>query len=198
MRKLSLVVLAAFTLGITLASSVSVLAQEDEATPHHRVFGYQDSQTGTFHPVNQSQPEATSTAASTGTLEVVISINLKTAVPTGASVYCATFITATSETVSASPVISIWEEQAYSLATVSGSTATCTVSTPYSWNIPAASSTQINTILPTYTVAIVPTTVKYIGTYGIGIRSSTGPIPGLTKVPATSTTPDKYTVSATL
>jgi len=123
-------------------------------------------------------------------------------VPTGGHVYCGTSIIASSETVNLSTdafSLSDWEEESYALATVTGSTATCTVTTPYSWNLPtAAPPTTTNSISGSYTVAIVPSTTTTVSEYTVFDRSSSAPIPGLTAIPATSTTPTKYTVSATI
>jgi hypothetical protein len=195
MRKFVLVAIAVLATG-ALFGSVAASAQSDDESVANKVIGYQDNK-GVFHPLNRVAPDTT-TPPSSGTIEVTITTTLKTAVPTGGAVYCGVSLTATSESLSTSLSIAIWEESASVQATVSAGKATCTVLIPYSWNIPPASATVMNSLSANYEVGIIPSTQKIVGTTILGSRTSIGPVPGLTKIPATSSTPDKFTVTATI
>jgi len=138
MRIRPLLAYAAVMLALTLAGPALASAQSAEAgSRHNKVFGYQDPETGVFHPLSTATPDV-STPATTGTIELVMTITLKTALPKGGAVLCGVDLTAFSENLS-TYTISDWYEEAYTAATVSGSTATCTVNVPYSWVLPAAS-----------------------------------------------------------
>jgi hypothetical protein len=195
MRKSSLAAAAAITLSFGLTGSVAAFAQADPSAPHKKIFGYQEAGTGVFHSLNHVVPEAT-TAPLTGTFEVTFTITLKTAVPTGGSVLCTTdFIASqTSETTGAS---TDYDEEADSVAKVTGTTATCTVNTPYSWVFGPKTSTEIETLGGSYTISILPapsTTINYASVYG---RSSTSEFVNATTLPATGAI-TKYAISATL
>ncbi len=194
MRKTSLAALAAITLGFALSGSVAGFAQADPSVSHKKVFGYQDG-AGVFHGLNHAVPEAT-TAPLTGTFEVTITITLKTAVPTGGSVICTTSLVAsqTSETTGTSTT---YDEEAVSVAKVTGTTATCTVNTPYSWAFGAKTATELETLAGSYTVSIEPapsTTINYASVFG---RSSTSDFVDATTFPATGAI-TKYAINATL
>ena len=69
MRILSLAVIAAITLGVTLAGSPSSAAQSGNAnSPHKKILGYQNPETGEFEPLARAVPDASSTAPTTGTV----------------------------------------------------------------------------------------------------------------------------------
>jgi hypothetical protein len=188
MRKSFIAAFTAIALSLSLTGGLRAVAQEESSAPAipHKVLGYQDK-AGVFHPFQHAEPETTP-AATTGTFVISITVTLDTAVPSGGSVYCFTDILATSVAESNPEGAATYEESNYVKATVSGSTATCSIKTPYSWNLPAASSTTLNSIGGTYTVAIVPSTTTVVASGGISARSSTADIPGLTKIPATGAT----------
>jgi hypothetical protein len=78
-------------------------------------------------------------------------------------------------------------EDASSLATVSSSTITCTVYVPYSWLVPAASSTIINTFSGSYSIqmsnaaGVLPSSVRYSeATFLSGKIPATGTITKVT------------------
>jgi hypothetical protein len=144
MHKRSIALVAAIAL-LTLSGSVPALAQTANR-PHSKVFGYQDSRTGTFHPLGNSVEIADPAAATTtfaGTIEATVTITLKTALPTGGQVACTVEADATSSGVSGEVG---YVEIATHLATVAGSTATCKVNIPFSWLLFTASTTQINSL----------------------------------------------------
>jgi hypothetical protein len=194
MRILSIVAIAALSAGVILSGSASASAQSDAPAPHKKVFGYQDAETGAFHPMTQVEPDVTA-APLTGEFEVTITITLKTAVPAGGSVVCSTDISATSAN-EITDAGQTYEEGAYAVAKVSGSTATCTVDTPYSWLVSAASSTVLDELDGSYTVSILPaaTTTNVVELNG---RTSTSTFVSAMKFPTTGAI-TKYAIKATL
>ncbi len=126
----------------------SVLASAQTANPlsPRRVFGFQDSKTGVFHPLGNSADITDAAAATTtyaGTIEATVTITLKTALPTGDKVACTVTADASSENETAGTIFD-YDESASSIATVSGSTATCKVNIPFSWVLFTPSTTVIN------------------------------------------------------
>lgn len=183
--------------GLASGLAVSAFAQSDLPklpAPHRKVFGYQDVKTGVFHPMNKIEPDVT-TAPTTGTIELTITVTLKTTVPTGGSVYCSTELDATSQDDATFSIVD-YIETSFSVAKVTGTTATCTVTTPYSWIIPKASATQTNALTGVYTVGILPPATTTSVIEEEDYRTSTGPFGGTT-IPATGAI-TKYTLSATL
>jgi hypothetical protein len=179
MRIRSLSAIAALALTITVAGSDLASAQ----APHRRIPGYQDADTGIFHPqMRGAAPDATVTPAS-GTFEVSFSITLKSPVPKGASVYCSTaYEIDSNDTITGTTTT--WTVNNYSLATVSAGKATCTVTSYYSWPIPMGSTYQ-NQVTGAYGVAIVPETQVSIGLLGTNQPNTNGPLQQLDKLPAT-------------
>jgi hypothetical protein len=147
MRKHSIALVAVIALG-TLGGSVLALAQTATRTPAKKVFGFQDSKTGTFHPLGKSADLATPEVATTtyaGTIEATITITLKTAVPKGDVIVCSVDAAATSESETTLTGVA-YDDTAASTATVSGSTATCKVNIPFSWVLLTPSTTVINSL----------------------------------------------------
>jgi hypothetical protein len=127
-------------------ASLPVFAQE--AGPE--IPGTYNPRTGTFQPrvVAEAPLPAVTTTTHGGTLIVNFAITLKTAVPTGDKVICdvVAFVT--------DPLtLSTIDESASTVATVSGSTATCAVKIPYSWSLAAAT----DMVSWNYAAAITPT-----------------------------------------
>lgn len=144
MRKHSIALVAAIAL-VTLSGSVLAFAQTANPSRSTKTFGFQDK-TGTFHPLRNSADIADPAAATTtftGTIEVTVTITLKTALPTGGQVACSVEADASSSGTSGEVG---YVEDATKLATVSGSTATCKVNIPYSWLLFTASTTQTNSL----------------------------------------------------
>jgi hypothetical protein len=148
MRKQSIALVAAIALG---ALGGSAIAHAQTANPpfQKKVFGFQDSRTGVFHPLGHSPDLSENPAATTtysGTVEVTVTVTLKTTLPKGDSVACSVDAIATSET-ETSPFTSVaYDETATSIASVSGSTATCKVNIPYSWLLFTPSTTVVNSL----------------------------------------------------
>lgn len=199
MRIFSLAAIAAIALGVTLAGSPSSAAQSGNASSlHKKILGFQNPETGEFEPLVRAVPDASSTTPTTGTVEVTLTITLKTALPKNGSVNCGANLTAMSEN-ETTFAYAYWYEQAYTIATVSGSTATCTVNVPYSWVIPAASSTVKNSVTGMYAVqmnsASTGTTGSTVDPTGTVRYSSGGFLSGA--IPATGST-SKYSLSVVI
>jgi hypothetical protein len=195
MRIFKMATLAALTLGVVLAGTVSAFAQADESSSHKKVLGYQDPETGVFRPVEYLIPEATITPT-TGTIQLTITITLKTAVPTGGSVLCSTGIAASSTSLTTGTGVT-YSESSTSAAKVTGTTATCTVTTPYSWVLPPASSTTVDSLTGSYTVSILPAPSTTITIATLQGRSSSSLFLTSKTIPAVGTV-SKYAIAATL
>ncbi len=195
MRILSIATAGALSLGLALAGSISASGQAGMPQPHRKVFGYQDAVTGEFHPLTKVSPDAT-IAPLTGTIQVTFTITLKTAVPTGGSVGCSTDVALTSVNATSGSATT-YDETSYIPAKVTGTTATCTVSTPYSWVVSPSSATILNTLLGTYTVSILPPNTTQSIIPVANDRSSSSTFVTLAKLPATGAI-TKYTVNVTL
>jgi hypothetical protein len=208
MRIFSIAALAVLTLGAGFAASVPACAQsdDDEAVIHvsqpKKVFGYQDPVTGEFHALGRNHmpvPDATTTPAFTGTLEVVVKITLKTALPTGGSIGCSTSFVAASFSATAPTGANTYEESASAAATVSGTTATCTLKIPYSWVLAAPSTTVQDSLSGSVTVEMyksVSSTNPSVILTGL-VRSNSQNVVSASKFPANGTT-TVYNINATL
>jgi hypothetical protein len=198
MRISSLAAIAAVTLGFTLAGSALATAQsEDSSTPHKKVFGYQDAQTGEFRPFSQVDPElANTTAPSTGTFQLTITIKIASSFPTGTvrTIGCGANVTESSMSLTTAATAAFYEETAASYATVSGTTATCTVNIPYSWVVPAASATTLTSVTGSYTVQVSNSAVAAGPPL---LRLSGGDFLSLKAVPATGAV-TKTAISVTI
>jgi hypothetical protein len=161
-RKRSIALVAVITLG-TLGGSVLALAQTATRPPARKIFGYQDSKTGVFHPAGKSiDPSALPPAATTtyaGTIEATITITLKTALPKGDVIVCSVDAVATSEGTAGSL---LYDDDAASAATVSGATATCKVNIPFSWVLFTPSTTTIDSLTADLEVVMYSPTANTI------------------------------------
>jgi hypothetical protein len=146
MRIFSFAATAALTLSIALAGSTSATAQAAANAPHHpRILGYQDMQTGAFHPLRRTLPE-TSAGKSPfgGTIEVTLNITLAVPLSAGQTVYCSIYIEEDSYLSNTTTYEDTdgysYEESASVTATKNGKLYTCTLTIPYSWTIPTKTS----------------------------------------------------------
>lgn len=97
---------------------------------------------GHFDP---SSDVTTATTTYSGTIEVTVTITLKKALPKGDSVACN--VDATASSVSETSAANLaYDESATSLATVSGSTATCKVNIPFPWVLLTPSTTVVSSL----------------------------------------------------
>ncbi len=181
MRMTVLAAMAAVSLGAALAASAPASAQTNEVVSSGKAFGYQDASTGTFHPVRKVAPDVTA-APSTGTITTVLTIKLASAFPAGFKVVCSSAIIAQSINM-VSDTFTSFEESASSVAVVSGTTASCTVRTPYAWTLPGASATVSNIVTGTYEVNVYTAGSALPGL----LRSSEGQFLHLTKIPLVGT-----------
>ncbi len=201
--RISYVAVVAVALGLSVVPAV---AQSDDdgsaiissASHKAKTLGYTDAQTGVFHPVIRVAPEAT-TAPLTGTIQLTINVTIKSTFTKGSILLCSSMVTATSiNMASTTGTGTDWLEDAYSTQTLGGTSATCAVSIPYSWGVPAASSTVINELDGEYTVAVMAPGTTTTTLSGVTpLRSSTSSFVSTTKMPATGAT-TKFTVNATL
>jgi hypothetical protein len=173
--------MAAVSLGTALAASAPAFAQTAEVTPASgKVFGYQDVNTGKFHSAQIAEPDVTATPT-TGTITATLTIRLSSTFPAGFKIVCGTEIDGQSIDTSNGTGAS-FEETSSTVATVSGTTATCTVKTPYAWTLPAGG-----------TVADFVTGEYSVNVYSAGsalptlLRSTEGRFLHLTKLPAFGT-----------
>ena len=168
------------------ASLAATSLQAANSIQDSRVFGYQDAKTGTFHALSKAAVDAT-TSPTTGTFDVTFNLKLVSTFAKGTTAYCEAFVTVTSFN----------ETTATGSVALSGSTATCTATIPYSWLLPAASSTVQETLGGSYTVfAGTPVADNGITIAGVG-RLSSSQFLAATSVPASGTT-SKYSVNVTL
>jgi len=182
MYKRSGAVILASVLGATAASADS---------SGSRVFGYQDTKTGTFHALTAVVPEAV--AATTGTIHVTFNIKLVTAFPKGTLLNCNASVIASSLNETALTTTT-YEESASDSVAISGTTATCTAVIPYSWLLTPAGSTVSDTFSGSYTVSAIA------GSATVGtpmLRSSSSSLFTTSKIPASGIT-SAYTVNVTL
>jgi hypothetical protein len=107
------------------------------------VLGYLDPATGAFRPVTHSAPDSDTTAATTGPsygkLVFNFTITIQSSIPTSSPITC-TAIAETIETNTTTYQEKTFMEDATVPATRSGSTATCSVPVPYSWNLSTPAS----------------------------------------------------------
>jgi hypothetical protein len=115
--------------GCLLALVTSAFTQN---TQTRRTFGYVDSRTGIFHPLNRtplSEEAAASITPTTGTFVFNVTITVSSALPTNAVITCGVgggvddLLTGD------------FSNDVQITAKRSGSTATCTVNVPYSWDL---------------------------------------------------------------
>jgi hypothetical protein len=173
------------------AGAVSAVAQNPVDSEMKKLLHPPSLQSGTTHTTRGPVPETT-TPPFTGTIEVTITITLKTPLATGNSIYCTTDIGAGSLDF-LTGVFSNYEEKAWSMAKVTGSTATCTVTTPYSWALPKASMDSSLLLTGTYNVLMEASEAETSQSE----RSSLGSFVSATTIPAAGST-TKYTVAVTL
>ncbi len=195
MRIFSIATVGALSLGLALAGSISASGQAAMPQPHKKVFGYQDAVTGEFHPLTKISPDA-SVVPISGSIQVTFTITLKTAVPTGGSVGCSTDLALTSTTIATASALT-YDETSYVPAKVTGTTATCTVITPYSWAVSPSSTSVLDTLLGTYTVSILPANSTQSIIPVVDNRSSSSIFVNTKTLPATGAI-TKYTVNVTL
>jgi hypothetical protein len=176
---------------LTATCLCASVASASDAVSNGHVLGYQDTKTGTFHALTAVVPDAT-VAPITGTVVVTFNIKLVTTFAKGTLLNCDVSLSGSSvsETTGAS---SFYEEEATDNVAISGTTATCKTTIPYSWLLTPASSTVIDSFSGSYSVSAVATTAAV----GVALRSSSSSVFSTSKVPASGST-SSYTVNVTL
>ena len=160
MRTLYSVAIAAIALG---AFAVSSAGAQTTRSSHTKTFGYQDADTGNFHPLPQLDPEVTSTTApTTGKYVLTFKVKVESSFPSGTQIGCE--VTITEITILINTTTPATTESSFSeigTGTVAaggvGSIETCTVSIPYSWIIPPTpkAGKSTTTVVGAYIVTAV-------------------------------------------
>jgi len=159
-------------------------------------LGYQDPETGVFHPLKTTVPDATTTPT-TGTVKVTFNVKLATTFPKGTTLLCTASITAVVINTTAGTE-SEFSESVDDGVALSGTTATCSTTIPYSWLIPNTSGALVETFTGSYILsAVVATSTGAPATTGLVTRTSTGAFAAASTIPASGTS-STYTVNATL
>jgi hypothetical protein len=169
----------------------SMLLSAQANTNAKRILGYQDPETGVFHPLLRAVPDVT-TPPTTGTFKVTLNITVKSAFPTGTTrtILCNTFFDVTA--IDQTDAISSYSESAYKDATGGSGAFTCTLTIPYSWVLPT--TTLQKTLTGEYQVTVTNSTA----TAGPAIlRLSTGDFLSTSTIPANGST-SSFTVNVTI
>jgi len=158
--------------------------------PDNGILGYLDPKTGAFHPVSPASPadeiNAATVSPTTGKFVFSFTITVASSIPSSQSIVCeaVTDVTEVSGVQS-----SIFDEEASTVASRSGSTATCTVTIPYSWLLATPAS---DTVTIRYVIGVGTTT----SITSAATRSSNHNLPSI-KVPANGATTTE-TIKATI
>jgi hypothetical protein len=165
-----------------LAQPVWSQKPNETAKPTPGILGYLDPKTGAFRPVIQSpaeDEEVEPAVATTGTFVFNFTITIASKNLAGDTIVC-NVGASTFETSSTGAIFNA-DESASVKATVTGSTAKCTVTIPYSWPLKTASADSVTL---NYFVDAVSTSTT---TGGQPTRLSSQSLPTI-KVPKTGAT----------
>lgn len=161
-----------------LAAVAAGYGQTAESAQPQRVFGYVDSATGNFHPLNRkplSQDARATLTPTTGKFVVNVTIDVSSALPTTAIIDCEVDAEV-KDTTSGD-----FGDVVFATATRTGNTATCTLNLPYSWDLANASSDLVSVNLKVG--------AGVLGTANTPLYTETFTAPVTTiKVPANGTT----------
>ncbi len=177
----------------TQAQDASLLQNWQAPLIHQQVLGFQDSQTGAFRPLTTIVPEPV-TSPIAGTITLTLHITLKTAVPTGGKVLCGAALYASYSSASGT---TSYSESDYVFGSVSGSTATCTLSIPHSWQFPAATTADVESLSGSYTAEIVNPTATSAAQISLA-RSSASGFVSLSGSNIFATAPSTFSMNVTL
>lgn len=165
--------------------ATAVWGQAAAAPAKPGILGYLDPHTGAFRPVPpaaEEDPDAVPPATFGGTVNLTITITLKTTGLT--NIFCVEGVSVVDGTTSPR----VFDESNTVAATGTGSTRTCKLSIPYSWGLTTQSTDNMST---TYSVS------GSTGTSGLPQRTSTLSPLDTRKVPSNGTT-TTLTASVTL
>jgi hypothetical protein len=168
MRVLKFTSLAPLLLGVTLLGALPAVAQLREDTPAEGSTIDRDASQRSVLAVDDPVPDAT-TEPTTGTLEVIFKISVKSSFPSGSKLYCLVEAIAISDASTAghSAVETNVESQ-----TLNSAAPSCTVTIPYSWQtLPSSSKPQ-----DVFDVGYVVGVENGKGTSAAALRSSSGTV----------------------
>lgn len=154
----------------------TVWAQTANSQAKAGILGYLDPHTGAFRPVPagaEESPEAPAATTFTGTVNVTLTITVKTTSLTNFT--CSANLSVVDGTTS--PVV--FDESNTVAATGTGTTRTCSLSIPYAWSLTTQSTDNMTT---SYSV------IGSVGTTGLPQRASTRTPLDTRKVPANGAT----------
>ena len=180
-RLSTLLVVCMFFLGMT----VSLWGQSGSAV--NGIRGYLDPRTGIFHSMPQAatQEGEPSTTTFAGKLVFDFTITVSSSISSSAKIACEA-----GASLEDTATLNFILESAQVLATRSGSTATCTVTIPYSWKLGSGSSDKVTL---TYQITVP---VEATGSSVLPSRFSEQTV-GVISVPANGSTTTE-TVTATI
>jgi hypothetical protein len=192
MRTRTLIMSIALAVLPLVSGSSLVQAQMENGTHGKKIFGYQDSATGVFHPLPAEVPDASTTAPTTGTLKVVLNITVKSAWPTGTTriLMCSSDFSVTALT--APSGATSYSEGSFRYATGSGTAFTCTMTIPYSWVIPTTAVSR--SLVGSYEVSVENTAAAAGPPI---LRLNGGDVVSATTLPANGAT-TTYTFNVTI
>jgi hypothetical protein len=175
---------------LVVGSALPSIAQQATGI---EIPGYLNARTGTFRPKPASAaPDVTAKYTTyTGTFEFEFTITVDSKIPSGQEIDCEANASVVDIPTGGS-FENVITEEASSIATIKGDTATCTVKIPYSW--PLANGAEDSVSL-TYDLAIVPTSITN-ETDAVPVRRSSQYLAPIA-VPKTGTTTTK-TIEATI
>ena len=159
---------AALALVLIAGSSHLLFGQAANKSGNAGILGYLDATTGAFRPIAQKalQTTAANVAPTTGTFVVNFAITIQSSFPANTTITCS--VTANADNVSTNPVgSSVFIEQASTTAAISGASASCSVTIPYSWTLatPASDHVGLGYTITASTPAAAPivalTTLRY-------------------------------------
>ncbi|MFZ0394570.1 MAG: hypothetical protein WCF17_05905 [Terracidiphilus sp.] len=183
---------AAMAGGLCVCTAMSAYSQMGP-NHHQKTAGYQDDQ-GVFHAANQAVPDTVSRTNYTGTLKVKITIDAKTTFKTGTIISCGMNATVESYSLASPGSILLYDDWAYVEATGSGSSYTCSLTLPYSWDAVTAGAETENSMEVEYEVfALNPSGIFSTGN---GYRWAEGPVVAGSAIPAIGAT-TSYAVNVT-
>lgn len=136
---------------VLVAIAVPLLSQNSKSAAVRGIYGRWDPTTGVFTPIHPAPAaigegeEAPPTTLYTGKIVVNFTLTITSAIPTGDTIACSVNVDVVDTTGSITDSLA-------SSAVRSGSTATCSVTIPYSWNI----TTTSDSVYVTYDVSAPP------------------------------------------
>ncbi len=174
MRIFRLAAIGGLALGLVFAGSVSMAAQSEAPDGENAALAN------------------AAVAPTTGTLALTFNIKLSSSYPAGSIVSCLGIVEGVTQN-TMTGAGNRWTELATSSSKVTGSTATCTISIPYSWSLQPTGTGVQNIYLGAYDISVADISGKTV----LANRTSTSFFAHFTPIPVTGTT-TKFTLNVTL